>query len=270
MSSNYTLIQDVLMCRRTVYELEGNDGKGYFAKSVIVHGSDIFKRVNHPRIEKYVETRKFSDITGTYDIFSAFDGETAEFCISFNKFKFGDILKISCSGSEGLMYLFKENIYHGDIKPSNVIISPEFDVGIIDFEFAKKFSDDTKIIGQTDEYSSSEVLLLKVPSLSSDIYSFGNVIYEMACGNITKKPPNFRKKISNMSQSRNAFSNFIKKSASDTTYPSTIGIMCSSDVNEIPILKNEPKFRKILASMLEVNFNDRLNAEEVYKELLKI
>ena len=101
-----------------------------------------------------------------------------------------DILFIGAQVSSGLQAAHSKGLVHRDIKPGNIMITPEGNVKVTDFgivSFQNEESDITKtgsILG-TASYISPEQAQGKPVSKESDLYSLGTVLYEL----ITGKPP---------------------------------------------------------------------------------
>ncbi len=101
-----------------------------------------------------------------------------------------DILFIGAQVSSGLQAAHSKGLVHRDIKPGNIMITPQGKVKVTDFgivSLQNEESDITKtgsILG-TASYISPEQAQGKPVSKESDLYSLGTVLYEL----ITGKPP---------------------------------------------------------------------------------
>ncbi len=95
-------------------------------------------------------------------------------------------LKIIYQCCQGLDYAHKKGIIHRDIKPSNIMISKQNVVKIMDFGLAKSPGEETITdagsISGTVMYMSPEQLQGKKLAPTTDIYSLGLVLYELAAG----------------------------------------------------------------------------------------
>lgn len=91
--------------------------------------------------------------------------------------------------AEGLAFAHKNNVIHKDIKPHNVLITPEGIAKITDFGIAK-MEDKATIVGNVDtvmgsvHYLSPEQARGGYVDEKSDIYSLGIVLYEMITGKV--------------------------------------------------------------------------------------
>jgi serine/threonine protein kinase/tetratricopeptide (TPR) repeat protein len=89
----------------------------------------------------------------------------------------------------GLQLLHTFGYLHSDLKPDNIIIDRSEDspvVKILDFGLVKSFdAERPREISGTVEYMAPEIFSTGVPTVQSDIYSLGIVLFEI----ITGKPP---------------------------------------------------------------------------------
>lgn len=87
--------------------------------------------------------------------------------------------------SEGLKYLYKNNIIHRDLKTKNLLISDCGDIKIADFGFAKQWinQDLKNTYCGSPLYMAPEILYYQNYDINSDLWSIGIIIYEMITGN---------------------------------------------------------------------------------------
>lgn len=98
-----------------------------------------------------------------------------------------DALQIAEQVSQGVAAAHRKGIVHRDIKPGNVLITPDGDVKVADFGIARAVSDskhltEPGVVWGTTAYLSPEQIRGDGATPSSDVYSIGVVLYEMLAG----------------------------------------------------------------------------------------
>ena len=153
---------------------------------------DRFKReaktaanLNHPNI---VQIFDWGIEEEPYFVMEYIEGETLTSIISKNKtISLSDILFIGAQVSSGLHAAHQKGLVHRDIKPGNIMITPDGKVKVTDFgivSLQNEESDITKtgsVLG-TASYISPEQAQGKPVSIESDLYSLGTVLYELITG----------------------------------------------------------------------------------------
>lgn len=97
-----------------------------------------------------------------------------------------DVVRLFFAVARGLEYAHGKGVVHCDIKPANIMMSP--DTGhswIVDFGIARSaMLESTQIMGLvgTPRYTSPEQIEDQAPTHRSDLFSLGSVIYELLAG----------------------------------------------------------------------------------------
>ncbi len=103
-------------------------------------------------------------------------------------FTFERVAEIVGQVAEALDYAHRRGIVHRDVKPANIIITPENQVKITDFGIAKTEKSNLTTTGQflgTPNYMSPEQVTGDAVDGRSDLFSLGVVLYEL----LTRKKP---------------------------------------------------------------------------------
>ena len=144
--------------------------------------------LNHPNI---VQIFDWGIGDEPFFVMEYIEGSTLTSIISKKRtLSISDILFIGAQVSSGLQAAHSQGLVHRDIKPGNIMITPEGKVKVTDFgivSLQNEESDITKtgsILG-TASYISPEQAQGKPVSKESDLYSLGTVLYEL----ITGRPP---------------------------------------------------------------------------------
>ncbi|MGE5346749.1 MAG: protein kinase domain-containing protein, partial [Acidithiobacillales bacterium] len=104
------------------------------------------------------------------------------------RLSFDRIAEIIAQVADALDYAHRKGIVHRDVKPANIIITPDGAVKITDFGIAKIETSSLTETGQflgTPNYMSPEQVTGEIVDGRSDLFSLGVVLYELLTG---KKP----------------------------------------------------------------------------------
>lgn len=157
-------------------------GSSAEAKRQFIDEAKTASSLDHPNICNIYEINE-TDEGQLFISMSLYDSETLEEKINNAKLSLEQKIEYSAQILNGLAKAHEKGIVHGDIKPSNIVITNDNVVKIIDFGVAKlKFPGNVtklKVSKGTLDYLSPEQLNGKEPDQSSDIWAFGVLLYKM-------------------------------------------------------------------------------------------
>jgi serine/threonine-protein kinase len=109
---------------------------------------------------------------------------------NLGKFSPEDTLPLIIQACAGLGYAHRAGLVHCDVKPHNILVTPDRRVKVTDFGIARAIvginpEEQNDVIWGSPLYFSPEQAAGQAPSPASDVYSLGVVMYEMLAG----RPP---------------------------------------------------------------------------------
>ncbi|MFD2229363.1 bifunctional protein-serine/threonine kinase/phosphatase [Alkalimarinus sediminis] len=150
----------------------------------------IGRRIDCPNVVKVPEEARKRQCL--YYLCEYVEGNTlAKWIETTNKRDVGQILDIVEQVVRGVRSLHRKETLHQDIKPDNIVITPDGEAKLIDFgsclvagvnEIATPFERDT-ILG-TATYAAPEYKLRRAGSVRSDLFSIAMMTYEMLTGHL--------------------------------------------------------------------------------------
>jgi len=149
--------------------------------------------LNHPNI---ITIYDISSEDGTdFIVMEYVQGKMLDALVPRKGLRLNETLKLSIQMADALAKAHSAGIIHRDLKPTNVMVTDDGLVKVLDFGLAKlteasDSGDERTLQSQTDEgtivgtvsYMSPEQGEGKKVDARSDIFSFGSVLYEMATG----------------------------------------------------------------------------------------
>ena len=114
-------------------------------------------------------------------------GSLKKFCTKTNLLPVRQAVLVIFTMCRALDYAFQNGVIHRDIKPANILLSERDDIKISDFGTAKiSYATHTQIDGflGSPAYMSPEQINEEGPSVQTDIYSLGVVMYELLTGRL--------------------------------------------------------------------------------------
>lgn len=176
----------------------------------LANEENILKLLNHISLPKIIDI--FHDDKGIYIIESYIEGISLDKVMESGQ-KINQVITLDWAEqlAQVLNYLHKMEphpIYHYDLKPSNIMVTHDNRLVLIDFGISKRFGEDnTDTVGVTYKYAAPEQLKHRIPErhmpiiesrfgelpadrlywnsdARTDIYSLGVILFEIAVGQI--------------------------------------------------------------------------------------
>jgi tRNA A-37 threonylcarbamoyl transferase component Bud32 len=156
----------------------------------LLHEAERVSQLNHRGIVRIYDV--LDENTDVFIIMEYVQGQTLAKRIA--AVRLDEFLSIARQCAEALAIAHQKRIVHCDIKPENILITPEGDVKILDFGVAKYLprlegnatgllnETATKVICGTPAYMAPESLRERRPDRRTDIFSLGVVLYELWSG----------------------------------------------------------------------------------------
>jgi serine/threonine-protein kinase len=96
---------------------------------------------------------------------------------------------ISLQVCAGVGYAHREGLVHGDIKPGNVLITPDFRAKVVDFGLARSLGESAmdeegELVWGTPAYFAPEQAAGDRVLPATDVYAIGVILYEMVAGQL--------------------------------------------------------------------------------------
>jgi serine/threonine-protein kinase len=151
-----------------------------------IHEAQAAAGLTHPHICTIYEIHEADG--HTFMVMECIEGESLRQKIESGALEVGEALDVAIQVAKGLSRAHGQGIVHRDIKPGNVLMTPEGDAKIVDFGLAKltaqtRLTKTGATVG-TVMYMSPEQATGDGVDHRTDIWSWGAMLYEMLTGKL--------------------------------------------------------------------------------------
>ena len=157
-------------------------------KNTVEKEIELLKNLSHPAIPRVVEY--FYDKKANYYILDYIQGENLRTVMKEKKITVKQIERWLVEIMEILSYLHSRQpaIFYGDLKPENIIVGNQGKISLVDFGAAGQVTEVRRKSYGTRGYAAPEQYASKSGKvyldIRSDIYSLGQVFFELFTGNL--------------------------------------------------------------------------------------
>jgi serine/threonine protein kinase len=170
-----------------VYNIEagGDDERARIARKMFLSEAHMVGMLQHPNILPIYDAGEENG--HCYIVTEHVHGARtlAAYCRPDNLLRIDDVVEIMFKCAKALHYAHSRGVIHRDVKPSNIMLTQDSDVRIIDFGIAlvadSEISRIEGIAGSPSYMSPEQVQSLELTN-RSDLYSLGAVMYELLTG----------------------------------------------------------------------------------------
>ena len=151
---------------------------------------EVSQKLKHPAIVRIYDCRikkKLFRVVGIDLLMEYLDGKTLDELLPSPDL--GQLVLIFNEIASGLVMMHRRGVFHGDMKPSNIMLTKAGEVKLIDLGTAWIKGREKNRIQGTPQYIAPETINEKIVDERSDIYNFGATMYRMFTGRYANMGP---------------------------------------------------------------------------------
>jgi serine/threonine-protein kinase len=140
------------------------------------------KKLNHPAIAKIYDCRlkkSWFKVRGVELLMEFVEGKTLD---EIEAPQMGQLVLMLCHVASALNHMHRRGVFHGDLKPANIMLTKNGQVKLIDFGTAWVRGQDKNRVQGTPQYIAPEQASEKTVDARTDIYNFGATMYRLLTG----------------------------------------------------------------------------------------
>ncbi len=140
------------------------------------------QKLKHPAIARVYDMRlkkSWFKLSSVELLLEFVDGKTLD---EIEAPQLGQLVLIFCQVASALTHMHRRGVFHGDLKPSNIMLSKTGQVKLIDFGTCWIRGKEKNRAGGTPQYVAPEQVSEKTVDAKTDIYNFGATMYRMTTG----------------------------------------------------------------------------------------
>ena len=156
------------------------------------------QKLNHPAIAKVYDLRikkSWFKVVGAELLVEYVDGKTLD---EIEAPELGQLVLIFSRVASALAHMHRRGVYHGDMKPPNIMLNKLGQVKLIDFGTAWVRGEEKNRVQGSPQYIAPEQAAERVVNEKTDIYNFGATMYRMLTGRFVQSDiplPGYERKI---------------------------------------------------------------------------
>lgn len=144
----------------------------------------ILASLDHPNITRMLDAG-FTDTGQPYLVMEYVEGVHFDAYCDARNLTIEDRLRMFIHVCDAVGYAHRNLVVHLDLKPSNILVTPDGTVKLLDFGTSKLMETDsllTSTVMATPAYASPEQLCNDPLTTASDVYSLGVILFELLAG----------------------------------------------------------------------------------------
>jgi eukaryotic-like serine/threonine-protein kinase len=168
-----------------VVKRQDEDDDIYIAQARVEY--EAAQKLNHPAIAKIYDIRtkrSWFKVSGVELLMEYVEGKTLD---ELEAPALDQLLLVFNQVASALTHMHRRGVYHGDLKPTNIMLSKSGQVKLIDFGTAWIKGQDKNRVQGTPQYMAPEQATEKVVDERTDIYNFGATMYRMFTGRFAQQ-----------------------------------------------------------------------------------